>query len=215
MSNIFKNKKVLFLAPHTDDVELGCGATLARVIEEGGDVYIAAFSTARQSLPPNTPSNQLEIEFRSAMDVYGVDSTHLFVYDYEVRKLNFSRQDVLENMIELKNQIDPHWVFLPSGNDLHQDHQVVFNEGLRAFKDRTIWGYELPWNHISFNAQGFIKVELRHIENKWLALQEYKSQIVKKRPYFEKTFIEGVAKMRGVQINETYAEAFEVVRIKF
>ena len=46
-------------------------------------------------------------------------------------------------------------------------------------------------------------------------MQEYKSQIVKKRPYFEKTFIEGVAKMRGVQINETYAEAFEVVRIKF
>jgi hypothetical protein len=98
---------------------------------------------------------------------------------------------------------------------LHQDHQVVFNEGLRAFKDRTIWGYELPWNHITFNAQGFIKVELKHIEKKWLAMQEYKSQLEKKRPYFEKAFIEGIAKMRGMQVNEAYAEAFEVVRIKF
>jgi LmbE family N-acetylglucosaminyl deacetylase len=100
MANIFKDKKILFLAPHTDDVELGCGATLARVIEECGNVYVAAFSTAKQSLPSNTPSNQLELEFRSAMDVYGVDTSHLFIYDYEVRKLNFSRQDVLENMIQ-------------------------------------------------------------------------------------------------------------------
>lgn len=215
MNSVFKNKKILFLAPHTDDVELGCGATLARVIEEDGDVYVAAFSTARQSLPPNTPSNQLELEFRSAMNVYGIDNNHLYVYDYEVRKLNYSRQDVLENMVELKNQINPDWIFLPSGNDLHQDHQVVFNEGLRAFKDRTIWGYELPWNHISFNAQGFIKVDLKHIEKKWQAMQEYNTQLVKKRPYFEKSFIEGIAKMRGMQINEKYAEAFEVVRIKF
>ena len=42
---------VLILAPHTDDAELGCGGTIARFLEEGKKIYVAAFSTARASLP--------------------------------------------------------------------------------------------------------------------------------------------------------------------
>ncbi|MBL6731310.1 MAG: PIG-L family deacetylase, partial [Bacteroidia bacterium] len=40
---------VLILAPHTDDAELGCGGTIARFLEEGKKMYVAAFSTARAS----------------------------------------------------------------------------------------------------------------------------------------------------------------------
>ena len=43
-------KKVLILAPHTDDGEIGCGGTIARFIEEGAEVYYVAFSSARKSL---------------------------------------------------------------------------------------------------------------------------------------------------------------------
>lgn len=46
-----KSKKVLVLAPHTDDAELGCGASIARFIEEGSDILVAAFSSAEESLP--------------------------------------------------------------------------------------------------------------------------------------------------------------------
>lgn len=211
---MFKDKKILFLAPHTDDVELGCGATLARALEEGAEVHVAAFSTAKQSLPDDAEDNQLEVEFRAAMKTYGLQKEGIYVYDFEVRKLNYHRQEVLEILVDLKKSIDPDWVFLPSGNDLHQDHQVLYNEGLRAFKERTVWGYELPWNHISFDAQGFIKLEERHINKKWEAMQEYKSQLAYQRPYFDLTFIIGLARMRGMQVKEKYAEAFEVLRIK-
>ena len=40
----FSNKRILILAPHTDDGELGCGATISKLIETSNDVYYVAFS---------------------------------------------------------------------------------------------------------------------------------------------------------------------------
>jgi LmbE family N-acetylglucosaminyl deacetylase len=106
-------------------------------------------------------------------------------------------------------------VFLPSANDLHQDHQVLNAEGLRCFKDMTVWGYELPWNNIGFPAQAFVTLEPCDLQAKWEALQAYKSQFELTRPYFSREFIEGLARVRGVQVKSPYAEAFEVMRLKW
>jgi LmbE family N-acetylglucosaminyl deacetylase len=122
---------------------------------------------------------------------------------------------VLDNLIELRKKFNPDTVFLPSEHDLHQDHQVLNVEGLRAYKDLTVLGYELPWNHITYRAQAFVPLTEEHLQLKWRALQEYKSQIALKRPYFEWGFIEGLARVRGMQIKALYAESFEVVRINF
>ena len=114
-------------------------------------------------------------------------------------------------MIKLNNELKPDIIYLPSPSDLHQDHKVIFDEGLRAFKHQTIISYELPWNNISFKTTGFIKLEERHIKLKALAMQEYKSQ--SHRIYTNEDFIFSLAKVRGVQIGEKYAEAFEIIRM--
>ena len=167
---------VLILAPHTDDAELGCGGTMARFLEEGKQIYVAAFSTARASLPEGSNPDQLKDEFYASMEILGVPKEQLFVYDYQVRMLSYHRQEVLEELIKLRQSIVPDLVLIPSGSDLHQDHQVVHNEGLRAFKQVSIWGYELPWNHISFDTQAFIPLEQHHIDKKWKMMQAYDSQ---------------------------------------
>jgi len=148
------------------------------------------------------------------MEILGVPKSRYFIYDYQVRKLSYSRQEVLEEMIRLRNEIQPDMVLLPSGNDLHQDHEVVHNEGLRAFKDNSIWGYELPWNHVTFNTQAFVRLKKKHMEKKWEMMSVYESQFKKQRDYFTEEFIYGLAKVRGVQVREEYAEAFEVIRLK-
>jgi LmbE family N-acetylglucosaminyl deacetylase len=132
-----------------------------------------------------------------------------------VRKLSYSRQEVLEELVNLKKKIDPDMVFLPSAEDLHQDHQTVYNEGLRAFKEITLWGYELPWNTITFPTRGFVTLEDRHIQKKWKALQEYKTQFALKRPYFSLEFIKGLARVRGAQVKAEFAEAFDAIRTKW
>ena len=208
-------KVVLILAPHTDDAELGCGGTIARLVEEGTEVFVAAFSTADDSLPPGSPPDTLKAEFLEAMPKLGVPSSNLSVFDFPVRRLSYHRQEVLEEMVRLRRDINPELVILPSGSDLHQDHQIVHGEGLRAFKDMSVLGFELPWNHIGFSAQAFVAIQRRHLEAKWTALQAYKTQIRLKRPYFSFEFIEGLALVRGVQIKTPYAEAFDVMRIKW
>lgn len=202
---------ILVLAPHTDDGELGVGGTISRLIEEGANVYYSAFSTAEQSVPEGFEKDILKKEVRKATAKLGIKEENLFVYNYEVRKLNYSRQEVLEDMIKLKRQIKPDLVFMPSLHDIHQDHTTIAQEGLRAFKTATILGYELIWNNLSFDTTSFVKLEERHIRAKCNALQEYKSQ--GQRPYMSEDFIFSLAKTRGIQIGCEYAEAFEVVRL--
>lgn len=208
-------KRVLVLAPHTDDAELGCGGTLSRLLEEDVSVYVAAFSTAEKSLPPGAPTKLTQEEFTEAMRLLGVPEENVQVYDFPVRGFSAYRQDVLEELVKLRNQIKPDAVFLPSSSDIHQDHQVIAAEGLRAFKEKTVWGYELPWNQITFSAQAFVTLERRHLEAKWRALTAYRSQFHLRRPYFAQDFIEGLARIRGIQVKAEYAEAFEVNRLRY
>ena len=149
------NNRVLVLAPHTDDGELGCGGTISRMVEEGREVYYAAFSTAAESVPPPFPPNILEKEVREGTKVLGIPAANLLVYKYRVRHLPDMRQEILEELVRMKREIDPATVFLPSAQDLHQDHQTIHLEGLRAFKMVTVLGYELPWNNLSFDYRHF------------------------------------------------------------
>lgn len=203
-------KRVLILSPHTDDGELGMGGTIASLIDKDVDVYIYAFSNASRSLPKDLPENTLEIEFRKAMKVLGIKKNNAFIGNHEVRTFTYHRQEILDKMIELRKNIDPDLVFLPSTSDIHQDHQVISNEGLRAFKTRCLLGYELPWNNISFPTNCFHILERKHIDKKIEALSCYQTQ--KYRSYLNPEFIQSLAITRGTQIQVKYAEAFEIIR---
>ena len=204
---------ILILAPHTDDGELGCGGTIARFVEEGKEVYYAAFSVAEKSVPEGFPKNILKTEVRKAMKILGVPESNLLIYRYEVRTFSYHRQEILEDIISLRKELQPDLVFIPSPNDLHQDHKVIAEEGIRAFKKSTILGYEMPWNNISFNTISFIPLEERHIRKKIDALRCYETQ--RYRSYLSEDFIRSLARTRGTQIEVEYAEAFEVIRWVF
>jgi len=140
----------------------------------------------------------------------GIKPENLIIYGFQVRKLNYIRQDILEELVKLKKEINPDLVFIPSPNDLHQDHATVAMEGMRAFKQTTILAYEVPWNNLTFNNQCFIKLTEKHVKQKVYALDAYNSQ--KTRIYAREDFIVSLAKTRGVQVSTEYAETFEVIR---
>jgi len=205
--------KVLILSPHTDDAELGCGGTIAKLNEEKKELLWVVFSTAEDSLPENMSKDTLKNEFLCVIRKLGLKKSNFLIENYKVRRLNERRQDILETLIQIRNNFNPDLVIGPSLNDFHQDHQVLANEMIRAFKgNSSIISYELPWNHITFSNQMFIKLEKKHIEAKIELLSCYESQVIKNRNYFSKEFIYGLARMRGVQVNSLYAEAFEVIR---
>lgn len=208
---ISKFKNVYVLAPHTDDGELGAGGTISKLIEGGANVYYFAFSTAEESVPKGFPSDILKTEVINATEKLGIKKENVFIYNYQVRKLNYVRQEILEDLIKHRQVLKPDLVLMPSLNDIHQDHSTIAQEGLRAFKNTTILGYELIWNNLTFNTTSFVKLNKKHIQAKCDALKEYKSQ--GKRDYMSEEFIFSLAKARGVQIGSEYAESFEVIRL--
>lgn len=203
-------KNVIVLAPHTDDGELGAGGFIAKLIEGGAKVTYVAFSTAEESVPAELPKDILKTEVRAATAELGINPDDLIIYNYQVRKLNYSRQEVLESLIGIRKSSTFDLVLMPSLKDIHQDHSTIAQEGLRAFKNTTILGYELIWNNLSFDTTCFVKLDKAHVEAKCRALTKYVSQ--GGRDYMSKDFIFSLAKARGVQIGCGYAESFEVIR---
>jgi N-acetylglucosamine malate deacetylase 1 len=211
MSLLDNFNTILILAPHTDDGEIGLGGTINYFIEQGKKVVYAAFSTAEESVPEGFPKDILKTEVKTATAELGIKSENLFIYNYQVRKLNYARQEILEELILLRKAMAFDLVFIPSLNDIHQDHSTIAQEGLRAFKNTTLLGYELIWNNLTFNTQCFIELEEKHIKAKVQALSKYESQ--RFRDYVSEEFIFALARTRGVQVGRKYAEAFEVIRL--
>lgn len=205
-------KKVLIVSPHTDDAELGCGGTIAKFVQEDKDVYLVAFSSAKRSIPEGFKQDATSNEMKKASKILGMKEENVRVLDFEVRIFPKFRQEILQKLIDLRNEINPDMVIIPSKKDTHQDHQVITNESFRAFKKSTlsIYGYEQPWNCFTFDTTGFVPLDEEHITAKINALKEYKTQSQKE--YLDSEFIRGLAMTRGVVIGRKYAEAFEIIK---
>lgn len=172
-----------------------------RLKQEGAEMYYSAFSFCGM--------NELVEELKNALSVLDVDKFKVF--NFEVRNFDRARQQILDTCIELRKEFDPTHVFLPSEHDTHQDHIIVHREAVRAFKDRTMLSYEMPWNNSTINTKAFFMLKQKHIEKKIIALGEYKSQM--HRPYMNGQFITGLARVRGVQCGSEFAECFDVIKM--
>ena len=132
---------------------------MARLVDQGVDVRYVAFSIATKSLPEGFPPDTLAREVREATTELGIPEANLTVHDFEVRTFPEHRQDILELLIALWEDWKPDVVFQPSLHDIHQDHQAIAAEGLRAFKRTTILGYEIPWNNFDFAYQAYVALD--------------------------------------------------------
>jgi N-acetylglucosamine malate deacetylase 1 len=209
---MFQNKRILILAPHTDDAELGCGGTMARMIEEGAQVRVVAFSRAEDSVPAGAAKNVIELEMRASLGALGLSDDDIAVLEFPVRNFPEHRQAILDAMIRERRGFAPDRVFIPNSSDIHQDHQIIHQEAVRAFNNCSLWGYELPWNNLSVQFHAFVALTVQQLEQKKHALSHYHSQIELKRPYFMGEFVDALAHIRGLQGRLDRAEAFEIIR---
>lgn len=204
-------ERALVLAPHTDDGEFGCGGSIARLVESGVDVRYVAFSIATRSLPEGFPPDTLARECAEATAELGIAPESLTVHDFDVRTFPERRQEILELLVATWEEFRPDVVFQPSLHDVHQDHQTIAAEGLRAFKRTTILGYEIPWNNFDFSYQCYLALERHHLERKVAALARYASQA--HRRYSDREYVWNIARTHGINVNRDFAEVFQVYRV--
>ena len=202
---------ILILAPHPDDGEFGCGASIKKWSDDGASIHYLAFSPCHKSIPGGFEKNILFSELNKACIHLGIAKDNIHTFNFPVREFTKYRQDILEELITFRKKIrQVDMVILPSSNDVHQDHQVINQEGIRAFKHSRILGYELVWNNLCFTSNYHTKLTKNHLDAKWQAISEYNSQGF--RNYKSKSFIQGLARVRGTQIGCEFAEAFELIR---
>jgi len=206
---MIKGKKILLLAPHPDDPEYSCGGSIAKWIKDN-EIYYVAFSPCIESLPDTFSDDTLFKELKASAEVLGIPEPNISTFDFPVRRFNEYRQDILELLVSLRKSIAPDIVVMPNSSDIHQDHRVIYEEGLRAFKHSCLIGYELPWNNLEFKSNFHVRISEKDLSVKWEAISAYSSQGV--RAYKSKEFFEGLARVRGLQVGAIYAEAFELIR---
>ena len=204
--------KYLFLGAHPDDIELGAGGTLAKALAHRIECHTAIFSDFSNSTSAvNNPHNsQVCQESIAAQLVLGMAQEDIQFYSFPVRTFEDFRQEILQTLIDkfLKNNYTH--VFVPNTLDIHQDHKVVSNEAIRAFKFCSVLGYELPWNNIESKVNFYNILNDSDVALKLSSLKMFNSQ--KDRFYFTEEKLTSVIKFRGLQIGAESAEAFEVIR---
>ncbi len=184
---------ILCLAPHMDD-EVHCAGYLAR----GEETLVVAFSCC----------DSLELIGEWHKSLSGADGFQ--PVDIPVRQFSHHRQLILDTMIAGLHPATT--VLCPSSTDIHQDHQVIHQEAMRAFRNvPLLLGYECPGNQRESKVNVFVELQPEHLAKKIEAWNCYKSQ-------HHRTIVdwEALAKVRGGQCRceSGLAEGYELLSMR-
>lgn len=200
------NKTILAIAPHLDDIELGCFGSLHKLSLNNKIYYLGL------SFPNNIDKKDiLETSVYKSLEMLSISKENFISYDYSTRNLYDVRSEVLQNFYDVNKKINPDIIFIPSSYDIHQTHQIAHEEALRIFKNKTILGYEFPWNNFSFKPDVFIKLKKENLKAKEHIISQFPSH--GKNSFFENGIIKDLANLRGKQIGGGLAESFELIRL--
>lgn len=210
--------KILAIGAHLDDIEIACGGTLAKAIENGHDVKVLIMSKSGYT--------NISGVMQRSNDVAVVEGTNalkkLGIYNIEI--LDFPTKDIpwrsdVVNAIDICiNDYDPDVIFTHHPFDTHQAHVGVSNATVAAARRRnTVFFYEpitpSGRSYVAFRPQLYVDIA-QTIDKKLDSLREHKSEYNK---FGAEDWIEGVyarCGFRGYEIGKKYAEAFEILRLE-
>lgn len=220
-------KKILILSPHADDEILGCGGFISKYSRKNYQISVLILTNANKGAPEIFSAKeikQIRNEAKQANNLIGTKK----LYFENLPALNLSNYPnyKITNIInKYINKVDPEIILIPSSNDIHDDHKIIFKAAkvaMRSNKKRNlkkILSYEVlsetEWNENekAFSPNYFVSLKKSDINNKIKAFLKYKSQ-VKKFPHpRSKEGIINLSKVRGSNVFENFAEAYRVEKI--
>lgn len=202
----FFGETVLCIGAHPDDIELGCGALIADIISQTRVICVTLSDNQENLLHTN-----LVTEHHASMATLGVIPEHTILHDFTTRRLKAARQEILEVMIDIKNHYHPEVVLVHTARDIHQDHQTVTEEALRAFRGTTLLGFDVLRSSYGFFPDFLVEVSEKGLQAKINALKAYKTYADKY--YFDEEIIRATALRHGALAERLYAEGFDILRI--
>jgi len=203
---------ILAIGAHFDDIELGCGGTLAKHVFEGHRVsaYVATLSGYKNAKNETIRSNDIaRKEGLNAMEVLGVE---LIEGQFETFEIEFV-EDLNAEIITIVEDKKIEKVYAPWVGDIHHDHQAVARASLHSCRHvPRMLMYRSNWYHSNLEFKGNFYVDItKYWQKKKGAILAHESEIKRTRKKWL-SFFKNEAENAGQRIGVKYAEVFEVVK---
>jgi N-acetylglucosamine malate deacetylase 1 len=202
----FFGKRVLFLGAHPDDIELGCGALVHQIASQT-EILCVTLSDNQK----NPDLKKVKNEHFESMKVLGVPQEKIMLGPFSTRVFPDSRQDILEYFLKLRKDFKPDLIFTHSKQDVHQDHNTMTDEALRAFRGITVLGFDVVRSSYGFFPSFLVEVTEENVNKKIEALSEYETY--KDRYYFNSELTRSIMVRHGALAECPFAEGFDILRI--
>jgi LmbE family N-acetylglucosaminyl deacetylase len=202
----FFGKHVLFLGAHPDDIELGCGALLHHI---AGETEVLCVTLSDNQKNPELQA--LKDEHMRAMAVLGIPEEKIVLGPFTTRVFPDARQEILEYFLKLRHEFKPDLIFVHSKHDIHQDHNVMTEEALRAYRGITVLGFDVVRSSYGFFPHFLAEVSEEDVEKKIQSLSEYKTY--RDRYYFNSELTRSIMVRHGALAECPFAEGFDILRI--
>ena len=202
----FFGKRVLFLGAHPDDIEIGCGALIHHIVDKT-EILCVTLSDNQK----NPELNKVKDEHLASMKVLGVPEERIVFGPFITRVFPDSRQDILEYFLKLRAEFKPDLILTHSRQDVHQDHNTMTDEALRAFRGITVLGFDVVRSSYGFFPHFLVEVTEEDVDKKIEALSKYETY--RDRYYFNAELTRSIMVRHGALAERPFAEGFDILRI--
>lgn len=201
--------KLLCLGAHADDIEIGCGGTLLRLLRErpGSTVQWVVFAA--------NPVREAEARASARAFLASAGSSQVIVHHFRESYFPSIVSEIKDAFEQLKQSSAPDLVLCHRKLDAHQDHRVIADLAWNTFRDHAIWEYEIPKYDGDLGLPNvFVPISRSDAELKVeLLLQHFPSQAG--RAWFRRDTFHSLMGLRAIECNapEGRAEAFYVRKV--
>ena len=202
----FFGKRVLFLGAHPDDIELGCGALIHHLISKTEVLCVTLSDNQKNPELLNVKNEHFE-----SMTTLGVPKEQIILGPFTTRVFPDARQEILEYFLKLRKEFEPDLIFVHSKQDVHQDHNTMTDEALRAFRAITVLGFDVVRSSYGFFPHFLVEVEEEDVSKKIEALSCYETY--RDRYYFNSELTRSIMVRHGALAECSFAEGFDILRI--
>ena len=196
--------RLLFLGAHADDIEIGCGGTALRMIEEWQEVEVKWIVFCSNN------DRKQEAAASAKAILSGARSSEVIIKDFRDGFLPYTGKEVKEFFEQLKNRYQPDIIFTHYRDDLHQDHRLLSELTWNTYRDHLILEYEIPKYDGDFGTPNFFfQISPETCQRKISILMDsFESQ--KSKHWFAPETFWAIARLRGMESGSRtqYAEGF-------
>lgn len=195
---------VLCLGAHSDDIEIGAGGTILRLISEGVllDVHWCVLSA------PGVRAREASDSALAFLD--GAASHKIELAEFEDSYFPSQTREIKQWLTALRERISPDVIFTHARDDAHQDHREVNRLTTNIFRNHLVLEYEIPkWDGDLSQHNTYVPLTTAIMDRKVeLLLKHFGTQ--RSKDWFDELTFKGLARLRGMECRaqERFAEAF-------